>query len=806
MRTQAQTLPRSPVALILSVALVACSTRPVEPRPFFTECGAEPVAAVADLDLCPSDPEGPEATIRDMRLDAAGLWTNPNPLGQQRPAGALDRAEDIVIDRPGTACVRRADDAVGVDDADPGLLNQGWDYAGYMFAWSANGGGLWRSNGGSSGFIDWNSVGNVSTASPDLRLPYATAGGDLYLLSNTGPLVLDGPTATPATPGVAKAPDMQVPNPVADATLGWLQNSEAVAYKVVFGKNDAEGKPILGSPSGMVSVVAPAAGGPFHVDLLIDKPSEVTTTSGHFVQVYRTQASASVATLGDTYTLVWEKAWDAASAPFGQMSVTDVAPAGAVPLYTNPDRGGVRSDNVRPPLAEDVAPFRGRLWVANTTAPHTMTLRFIAPPDPMLGYSVTIAGTGYVLDAPTGTTVSERIESAARYLVTLLGSNANVTATYSSGANDPPGIITITSKTFSSTAFTASALIGGAACGALFVPNLTTAQSSIQDEYPNRLHYSKDGLPYAFPLPNTLQVGAQEHGISRIVALRDALLVFKERGGDGLWKVTPSGAGWYVEQVNSSVQLVSSDALAVVDNTIFAMTEDGIVAVTEAGVEDIDVPIEDQINGLMLERANAVPYVKAFGREALGERKVYFGIPTASVNGDGTDFMADTYVYNLNTETWTTDSRLWQGAYVNSSGRMVRFTAEGDVQNAYLERISGDALADRLGVEYAIAWNVETANNPGAEKQFLQVAVLTQEPQPTDTDVFMYFTADDGEQSAAVETGGDGSNYIRAEVPWDRQRTTRLGVEMRGTVVNPVNIVGLTVAYREYGGNILKGR
>ena len=738
--------------------------------------------------------------IQVMQLNAAGLWTNPNPLGQQRPPGALDVADDIVIDQPGTASPRRADDEVGVQDMDPGSgLVQGFDYGGYMFSWNGLSGGFWRGVI-AGGFIDWDMVASISTSTPAYRLPYATSAGDLYLLSNVGPLVMDGALATPVVPGVAKAPDLQPLFEVSDPALGWLQNGEAVAYRIVFGKNDAEGRPILGEPSGMQYVVASSSGGPFTVDVYVEKPAEVTATSGHFFQIYRTPSAPSVPLLGDSYYLVHEAAWTSA---LSGVTVNDIAAAGELPLYTNPDRGGVRSNNVRPPLAEDVASFRNRLWLANTTAAHRMQLRFIAPPNPSLGYSITIAGVGYVLDAPSGTTVSQKIESAARYLVTLLGSNPNVTATYASGANDPPGIIEITSKTLSGGPFTAQALIGGAACGALFVPNLTTAQSSTQDEYPNRLHYSKDGLPYAFPLPNTLQVGAQEHGISRIVALRDALLVFKERGGDGLWKVTPSGSSWYVEQVNASVQLLNADALTVVDNTIFAVTEDGVVAVTEAGVEDIDVPIEDQISEIMLSRPFLMRYVKVFGREALGERKVYIGFP-ASASVEYVPHMADTYVYNLNTQTWTKDTREWQGAYVNSTGRMVRFTGPAeDLQETFLERISGNALADRLGVAYSIAWNVETAQNPGAEKQFYQVAVLTKEAQPASVDVSMYFTADDGEESSAVETGGDGSNYIRAEVPWDRQRTSRLRVRLDGNVQAPINIVGMTATYRQYGGSLV---
>lgn len=835
MRTQTQTLLRSPVVSLVLVALASCSSPPSDTARAVSPavwCPPRSVNATNAVDAGPTDDCGPverfdagttlpdsgsdagtdggsdggtgtpdSGTLLTMRLDVAGLWTNPNPIGQQRPAGALDVADDIVIDSPGTASVRRADDPVGVQDVDPGVLSQGWDYGDYMFAWGANSGGLVRGVDLGTGYIDWDSVATVSTASPNLRLPYAAAGGDLYLLSNVGPLVMDGGLSAPAVPGAPASFDP--PSIVTTASAsGWLNNNESTAYKIVFGFNDSDGKPVLGEPSGRYVVTAASSGGPFRTVVQVQAPPGVTDTSGHFVQVYRTPSAPTAATLGDSYYLVYETPWVPTFPSGSTMLITDIAFAGELPLYTNPDRGGVRSNNVRPPLAEDVAPFRNRLWLANTTAPSHLRLRIIAPPSGG-SETVTIAGGLYTLATSAGT-VSQQIEYTARDLIGQLSlSNTNVRATYASGTTDPPGLIDIVGFDIG---YTFTAVAGNATTGGRFVPNITTAVSGVADEYPNRLHYSKDGLPYAFPLPNTLPVGAQEHGISRIVPLRDALLVFKERGGDGLWKVTGNGTQWYVEQVNSGVQLISPDALTVVDNTIFALTEDGIVAVTETGVEDVDVPIEDQINTLMLERADAVPYAKVFGREALGERKVYFGFPSASVAGDGTDFMVDTFVYNLNTQTWTKDRRLWQGAYVNSAGRMVRFTEQDiDLQLTYLERISGNALADRLGVEYSIAWNVETAENPGAEKQFYQVAVLTKEAQPASTDTFMYFTADDGEQSVAVETGGDGSNYIRAEVPWDRQRTSRLAVEMRGTVVNPINIVGITATYRQYGGT-LKGR
>lgn len=805
--------PRALVALLACLSACSSAVPPIPPGPASTwrACDGTAVVATAEED---------GGSMSSMKLDVAGLWTNPNPLGTLRPPGGLTVADDVVIDAPGIACPRRADDERGVEAADPGVLNQGWDYGGGMFAYNGVSGVLWRGTELGTGTIDWTSVASVGTASPDVRLPYATAAGDLYLLSNTGPLVLDGPTATPVTPGAPRALDfVKVQPAISTGSDTAIAAGNAANYRIVIGFNDAEGKPVLGQPSGPAFLdFRSATPGTFtNVSLLSDLPAGLTTAN--FVQVYRT-ISAPTADPGDTMYLVLERPLTASEVTSRVITLTDIVPDALVgtPLYTNPDLGGVRSNNVRPPLATDAAPFRNRLWLSDTTSEQRLLLRLIAPI--AVGSTLTINGQTYTaVSGPTvnpyngdfiavtvasAGSVALAVEATARNLIhaiNLKTTNTQLYAAYVSGAYDAPGQVSIYSRTLGASAFTASS----ASTGASFTPDITTPISSSADVFPNRLHYSKDGMPYAFPLPNTLAVGAQEHAISRIVALRDALLVFKERGGDGLWKVTGAGP-FYVEQVNASVHLLNSDALTVVNNTVYAVTESGIIAVTESSVDDVDLPVEDVINALLRGRPDALPYIKVFGREALGERKVYFGFPAATVTGSGLDYMADTFVLNLNTDTWTKDRRPWQGAYVNGTGRMVRFTAEGeDVQRTYVERVSGDALADRLGVSYAIGWNVETAQAPDSEKQFYQVAVLTKEAQPQGMAADLHFTADDGTQSDAVHTGGDGSNYIRAEVPWDRQRTSRLAVEMRATVASPVNVVGLTATYRLYGGT-LKGR
>jgi hypothetical protein len=782
---------------------VGCTSAPGDaPKDTLLFCEPpESLASAAGMDICPSDEEGPEATVRVMVLDVQGLFTNPNPIGQQIPAGGLKKANDIVIDRPGVATPRRADDGIVLTSLDPGQVNIAFDYAGTSFAWS--GAALYTLDT-SSGDADFTSVGALSWSGGTLR--HATGGGDLYVTSDDGPLLLDGPTGTPKLPGAPRAFDIVSVN-IQSGTA--IPNNVTFAHRVVHGRNDSEGRPVLGEPSGPFKTTTNAAG-PYKATVTVRLQAE--NVAGDFIQVYRTQDVPAGGIPGDTLFQTAEHIVTSADILAGTVQIEDITPDEllGVPLYTNPDRGGVRSSNVRPPLAQDLTTFRERMWLANTQAPQRFTLRMIAVPDD--GDSLTIGGVVYTggatEDATTGAfenfvggaTISADIAETTRSLVRVINgyaANTTITAYSISGEYDAAGIILLEARSVTAAAFTVQA----SARGERYIPALTTAISSLADEYPNRLHYSKPGIFYGFPLPNTLQVGAEEHGIARIVALRDTLLVFKEAGGDGLWKVTGNGP-FYVEQVNAGVHVLAPDTVVVADNTAFALTDKGVIAVSESGsVDVISVPIEDKIRDFILQHPGSIQSARAFVREANTEEKVYFGFDT----DDDLAYVEESYVWNIATETWTRDTRPWRAAYIRGDGRMLRFIETDPEMQVFVERNSGDLLADTLGVSYEVGWNTETGDSPAGQKQFTHANVLFEQTQPASVDAEMWFTADDGSQGPAVETGGEGFPYIRAEVPVDQQRTSRLGVEIRATVTTTqANIVGVSTMYRTYGA--LKGR
>lgn len=716
-----------------------------------------------------------------MSLGVDGLWTNMNPIDGRVPAGGLRRADNIVIDQPGKASPRRNTDLVQATTALFGPVRAAFEYEGAMFAWDGT-----QLNIGSviDNDVDYEDRGDAAPVD-GLTIRHATGGGDLYVTSPFGPLMLDGTGGTLKRPGVARPPDIATTtvSSIADPA-GPIPANSAAAFKIVFGYLDTEGRPVLSEPSGRY-VMRTGAGGPYVAFFnYIAPPLGVTNTSGHFVQVYRTRPVALPADPGDTYFLVYETPWTDA------VQVYDLDPLGDTPLYTNPDRGGVASANVRPPIARDLVPFRNRMWLANTTTQQRLRLRLLG--DPGLGKSITIGGVTYPI-LTGGGTPSQNIEVSARSIVDAVNlTGGGIRAAYVSGIYDAPGIFEVFQDDPSAPAFTAES----ASAGGFFEPTLLDPRISRSDIYRNRLHFSREGLHYAFPLSSTLQVGAEESAIVRIAALRDALFVFKET--DGLWKVTGNGP-FYVEQVNASVRLVSPDALAVVDNSIIAASSDGILQVSEAGVDTIDIPVGDRM--LAAIRDGRMAKAKFIARESHTEKKVYVGLPSLD-----SAYPVESYVYNVNTETWVRDSRAWSAGFVRSDGRLALFPPE-EVGDFQLERNTGNPALDSAGVECAIGWNTETAGAAGDTKQFVMANILFEEPQPYAVDAEAWFTADDGTQGPAVLTGGEGLPYIRAEVPPDQQRTSRLGVELRWTASQAHTLLGVDVRYKLASGLVgVKGR
>jgi hypothetical protein len=124
------------------------------------------------------------------------------------------------------------------------------------------------------------------------------------------------------------------------------------------------------------------------------------------------------------------------------------------------------------------------------------------------------------------------------------------------------------------------------------VISYSTAESSSQNGYPNRVFYSKLQQPEAVPVLNYFDVGARDKQILRIFPLRDSLFVLKE---DGIYRISGEAIPFNLALFDSSCITVSPDSVSSVNNMIFSWARQGIVAITESGIQNMSRPLDVDI-------------------------------------------------------------------------------------------------------------------------------------------------------------------------------------------------------------------
>lgn len=163
---------------------------------------------------------------------------------------------------------------------------------------------------------------------------------------------------------------------------------------------------------------------------------------------------------------------------------------------------------------------------------------------------------------------------------------------------------------------------------------------------PNRLYYSKDGIPEAVPTLNYFDVGAKDQGILRVVALRDSLFILKK---DGIYRLSGSNSSNFnVVLFDNSSPLIAPDSPAVLNNQIYMLSTQGVITVTDSGVNVVSRNIED----LVLEPTSnnfASFDTQCFGLASETDRSYYMFLPTETDDTTATQC----FRYNVFTSAWT---------------------------------------------------------------------------------------------------------------------------------------------------------
>ena len=594
-----------------------------------------------------------------MTLKVKGLITNPNTLEPNFVDGALAYADNIVVDKDNLAESRRGFSKYG----------QYIDLGGYtetissMFSFQSNiivhYSNKLAKEPVTSGTGEWEDY-NGTFDEPDsgYKIRSLDANQNLYITTSDGIKKLGNINGEFENAGVVRSLDGF--GSATGVAGGWFDAGTTVAYRMVWGKFDANKNLLLGAPSSRV-VVANTTGGAANVNLTFLIPDEITTD--YFYQIYRSPLTGAITDEPtDELQLVKEGKPASGDITTGEFVVLDNTPddiKGAT-LYTSPSQQGIIASNEPPPFAKDFADFKNHVFFANTRTKQRLTVSLIGTSASSGGFAIgdtfTIDGLTYTGAAAEDVNDKEfivydsaspaaDIQDTALSLIKVINkSHPDIYAYYLSGFEDVPGQMLFEKINLADGSFTAVTNKGQA-----FNPTLPSTGSnddntSDNEIKVNRVYISKPQQPEAVPLFSYLDIGSANSPIQRIIALRDGVFIFK---GDGVFRISGETlANFRVSTFDNNIQLIAPESAVTFNNTIFCLTLQGVVSVSDSGVAVVSRPIEQQLLKLVQYPSFAN---STFAVSYESERK-YILFCVASENQD---YPTQAYVYNSFTNAWS---------------------------------------------------------------------------------------------------------------------------------------------------------
>jgi hypothetical protein len=229
---------------------------------------------------------------QSLTVRAKGLYLTGSDLSA--PDGALAQADDVVISREGVVETRRGME-VRAEKALARLF-------GFKEAIVGHDGTSTLSRSSDQG-ATWTDYGAAVTPPSGYPVRAVEAASSLFVTDQVRPKRLDSLTATPEETGVPGALDVELTLSSAGSPTAMPTDTQ-LAYRVVFGKKDANQRLLLGAPSSR-GVIANTAGATRDVTVAFSLPRGLD--SSHFVQAYRTTSSVDATTdAGDEMGLVYE--------------------------------------------------------------------------------------------------------------------------------------------------------------------------------------------------------------------------------------------------------------------------------------------------------------------------------------------------------------------------------------------------------------------------------------------------------------------------------------------------------------------
>lgn len=294
-------------------------------------------------------------------------------------------------------------------------------------------------------------------------------------------------------------------------------------------------------------------------------------------------------------------------------------------------------------------------------------------------------GIGLISDTPTGESfpnqyiIRSTYESSAlkneetvKSLLNAINKNTNeaVYGYYNSTVSGLPGEFTLENREYNDIQFIFSSNTPAVVQSAF---NEILPQTSLSEDLPNRIMFSKYSELDSVPLVNYFDVGPRDKEIKRIIGLRDSLFIFKE---EGIYRLFGNiSTNFQVVLFDSSSNITATDSAVVLNNQIYLLTSQGVARVSETGVNIISRPIEN----LFVKVAN-ISYHQwtTFGVTYEADRSYLLFVP--SEEGDTTATKA--FRFNTFTETWTSWNKNYNCGIVHPTENKLYF---GAVEDNYIE-------------------------------------------------------------------------------------------------------------------------
>lgn len=591
----------------------------------------------------------PLEELEEIRLKPAGLYTYPNVFSEV-PQGAMKEAINVQITRPSVLEQRR-----GVNNVGPvftSAINKLYNFQNHIL--SSAGTTLSYYSTDLSTRTDY--AGSYSAPTDALTIRSIQGNKNIYFSTSTGAKKLDTYNGTVTFSGAPAGLD----GAGTTTGSGWFTNVTQVAYRILFQYTDANNNLVRGAPSQRI-IVSNNTGGATNVSLTFTLPAGLTTAWQY--QVYRSPMSADLNTEpNDELGLVFTGNPTSSQLTALTVTLTDSIPDSlkGETIYTASSQQGISQANYQPPIATDIAYFKGFAFYGNTTSLYQslITLVSVGGSGLVNGDTITIAGTTYtgasseVISSAqfqifTGGTPSQNITNTSNSLVRVINryaSNTAVYAYYQSGYSSLPGEIQIQARDFTVGTFNMASSRTGA-----FVPDIgTTTLMSTNETQPNGIQVSKFQQPEACPVGQTLFAGSADKSLLRIIALRDYILIFKQ---DGVYQISGTDtSSFQVQLVDETVILRGIESAVSLNNKVFCFSNQTIISMTyNEGAVLKSLPIKQDllvISSPLYPNFDSV----SFGISYESENQYLFG--TVSNTSDTT--VTQFYVYNYLTNTWST--------------------------------------------------------------------------------------------------------------------------------------------------------